>query len=59
MALCGSTSGRTGPARAGPRGGERRRRGEGEREGGERLRLLAEYAEYGSGGGGVGRRTAD
>ena len=41
------------------RGGDRRRRGEGEREGGERLRAAEGPGEYEVPGGGVGSRTAD
>ncbi len=41
------------------RGGGRLRSGEGERDGGDRFSGSVEWVGYASGGGGVGRRTAE
>lgn len=40
-------------------GGDRRRRGDGEREGGDRFLAFDGPGEYDAPGGGVGRRTAE
>lgn len=54
-----SICGTSGPSRAALPGGDRRRSGDGERDGGERLRVLERWGEYDVPGGGVGTRTAD
>lgn len=59
FARSGSTWGKSVASLGRPPGGDLRRLGDGERDGGERFRTLDGCGEYDTPGGGVGTRTAD